>query len=72
MYSARQRNRDRRIDHHPAESDEATSPWAELRLAVPNDRSDESIVAFVECVLVELTHEPVVAEYVSTQIWGEN
>ena len=70
MYSARQRNRDRRIDHHPAESDEATSPWAELRLAVPNDRSDESFVAFVECVLVELTHEDVGARYRSSNVWG--
>jgi hypothetical protein len=38
---------------------------------VPNDRSPISIVSFVECVLVELTHEPVAAEYVSSEIWGE-
>ncbi len=46
-------------------------PWADLELTVPNDRSPISIVSFVECVLVELTHEPVAAEYVSPQIWGE-
>jgi len=40
-------------------------------LTVPNDRSPISIVSFVECVLVELTHEPVAAEYVSSEIWGE-
>ena len=38
---------------------------------MPNDRSPISIVSFVECVLVELTHEPVAAEYVSSEIWGE-
>jgi len=70
MHSERQRDRDRRIDAHPAESDAATSPWADLRLDVPNDRSDESIVAFVECVLVELTHEDVSAEYRSSNVWG--
>jgi len=46
-------------------------PWADLELTVPNDRSPISIVSFVECVLVELTHEPVAAEYVSSEIWGE-
>jgi len=46
-------------------------PWADLELTVPNDRSPISIVSFVECVLVELTHEPVAAEYVSSVIWGE-
>jgi hypothetical protein len=39
--------------------------------SVPNDRSPISIISFVECVLVELTHEPVAAEYVSSHIWGE-
>jgi hypothetical protein len=39
-------------------------------LAVPNERSQLSIVSFVECVLVELTHEEVGAEYVSTNVWG--
>jgi len=70
MYSERQRNRNRRIDYRSAESDKATSPWADLRLSVPNDRSGESVVAFVECVLVELTHEDVGAEYRSSNVWG--
>jgi len=70
MYSARQHNRDCRIDHHPAESDEATSPWADLRLTVPNDRRDTSLVALVECALVELTHEHVGAVVVAQQVWG--
>jgi len=70
MHSARQRDPDRRIDPHPAKSDAATAPWADLQLDVPNDRSDESSVAFVECVLVELTHEAVGAEYRSSNVWG--
>jgi hypothetical protein len=44
-------------------------PWADLELTVPNERSQLSIVSFVECVLVELTHEEVGAEYVSTNVW---
>ena len=70
MPSERQRDPDRGIDHHPAASDAATAPWAGLHLDVPNDRSDESIVAFVECVLVELTHEDVGAEYRSSNVVG--
>lgn len=70
MHSERQRDPDRGIDHHPVASDGATAPWAGLRLQVPNDRSDESIVAFVECILVELTHEDVGAEYRSSNVFG--
>ena len=46
------------------------APWANLRQTVPNERSELSVVSFVECVLVELTHEEVGAEYVSTNVWG--
>ena len=46
------------------------APWVDLELTVPNDRSQLSIVSFVECVLVELTHEEVGAECVSTNVWG--
>ena len=70
MHSERQRDPIRRIDPHPAESGATTAPWADLQLDVPNDRRDESIVAFVECVLVELTHEEVGAEYRSSNAWG--
>lgn len=68
MPSERQHNQDCRIEHHSVESN--TVPWADLRLDVPNDRGDESIVAFVECVLVELTHEDVGAEYRSSNVFG--
>ena len=70
MTSERQHDRDRGVDDYPAASSTATAPWADLRLQVPNDRSDESIVAFVECVLVELTHEAVGAEYRSSNVFG--
>jgi len=44
---------------NPNQTDYTTDPpWADLELTVPNDRSPISIVSFVECVLVELTHEP--------------
>ena len=46
------------------------SPWSDLRLSVPNTRSGESIISFVECALVELTHENVGAEYISSNVWG--
>ncbi len=46
------------------------SPWSNLQLTVPNNRHHTSIVAFVECVLVELTHEDIGAEYVSSNVWG--
>ncbi|WP_135827088.1 hypothetical protein [Halorussus ruber] len=45
-------------------------PWADLELTIPHNRSPTSIISFVECVLVELTHEDVGAEYVSTSVAG--
>lgn len=69
MHSERQHQRDRRIDRAPADLNASASPWSDLRLHVPNDRSGASIVTFVECVLVELTHEDVGAEYHSSNMW---
>ena len=70
MHSERQHQRDRGIDREPTHRDASASPWSDLRLSVPNTRSGESIVSFVECVLVELTHEDVGAEYISSNVWG--
>jgi hypothetical protein len=42
-------------------------PWEDLELTVPHDRDRASIVTLVECALVEVTHEPVGAVYVSQQ-----
>ncbi|MFC6615978.1 hypothetical protein ACFQAS_15435 [Halopenitus salinus] len=39
-------------------------------MALPTDRSPTSIVALVECALVEMTHEPVGAEVISWHMWG--
>jgi hypothetical protein len=44
------------------------APWVDLELTVPNDRTHVSIVGLVECALVELTHEPVGAVFVSRQV----
>ena len=56
----------------PSEQTEQPSeePWADLELRLPHDRSPSSIVSFVECALVELTHEHVGAEFVSMSVSG--
>ena len=41
-----------------------------LQVAIPNDRDHASLVALVECALVELTHEHVGAVVVAQQVWG--
>ncbi|PGF14581.1 hypothetical protein CP556_21030 [Natrinema sp. CBA1119] len=70
MHSERQHQRDRRINRALADPNASVSPWSDLHLPVPNNRSSASIVAFVECVLVELTHADVGAEYRSSNVWG--
>jgi hypothetical protein len=56
----------------PSEQAEQPSeePWADLELTLPHNRSPTGIVSFVECALVELTHEDVGAEFVSTSVAG--
>ncbi|WP_225336032.1 hypothetical protein [Halomicrobium urmianum] len=44
------------------------APWADLEVTVPTDRDYASVVALVECALVELTHEAVGAVFVSRQV----
>ncbi|WP_435075653.1 hypothetical protein [Halorubrum sp. HHNYT27] len=54
---------------HQAEStpdDEA--PWTDLEVVVPTHRDHASVVALVECALVELTYEAVGAVFVSRQV----
>jgi len=46
------------------------SPETRRRLSVPNNRTDVSIVSYVEWVLIELTHENLCAEYRSSHVWG--
>ena len=57
---------------HPSEHTEQPSgePWTDLELTLPHNRSPTGIVSFVECALVELTHEDVGAEFVSTSVAG--
>ncbi|TMT81800.1 hypothetical protein E2L06_18030 [Haloterrigena sp. H1] len=55
MTTERQHPRDRGIDRTPTHRQPSEPPWSGLELRVPNDRSRESLISFVECVLVELT-----------------
>src|SRR6056297_2117619 len=70
MTTERQHPRDRGIDRTPTYRQPSEPPWSGLELRVPNDRSRESLVSFVECVLVELTHADVGAEYRSSNVCG--
>jgi len=51
-----------------ATNSDRKAPWADLQVAIPNDRDHASLVALVECALVELTHEAVGAVFVSRQV----
>ena len=44
--------------------------WADLEVTIPNNRDHASLVALVECALVEVTHEQVGAVVVAQQVWG--
>ena len=46
------------------------APWADLEVTIPNNRDHASLVALVECALVEVTHEQVGAVVVAQQVWG--
>lgn len=70
MNTEQQHKRTRRPNHEPACPDIPHPVWTNLSMQVPNERSRVSIVSFVECVLVELTHESLGAEYVSSNVWG--
>jgi hypothetical protein len=60
MHSDRNRGRRSAAQHAPTRLD----------IEVPNERSEVAIAGLVEQVLVELTYEPVGAEYVSANVWG--
>jgi len=44
---------------------DAPGAWQDLEADVPTERSRTEIAAFVECVLVELQHEPVAVRFQS-------
>ncbi|WP_417936297.1 hypothetical protein [Haloarcula onubensis] len=58
----------RRAADHAATTTDGEAPWADLEMTVPTDRDHASVVALVECALVELTHEAVGAVFVSRQV----
>ena len=57
-----------RAAHHAATTPDGEAPWANLEMTVPTDQDHASVVALVECALVELTHEAVGAVFVSRQV----
>ncbi|MFP9061622.1 hypothetical protein ACLI4R_13935 [Natrialbaceae archaeon A-chndr2] len=68
MSSEHEQQRSRPPDEQTKQPSE--EPWADLELTLPHTRSPTAIVSFVECALVELTHEDVGAEFVSTSVTG--
>ncbi|WP_226024048.1 hypothetical protein [Halomicrobium salinisoli] len=67
---ASERRSKTRVVHQAASTPDGQSPWADLEVTVPTDRDHASVVALVECALVELTHEAVGAVFVSRHVWG--
>ncbi len=65
--ASEQRSRERAADHAASTPDDE-APWADLEMTVPTDRDHASVVALVECALVELTHETVGAVFVAHQV----
>jgi len=65
--ASEQRSRERAADHAASTPDDEV-PWSDLEMTVPTDRDHASVVALVECALVELTHETVGAVFVAHQV----
>ena len=57
-----------RAAHQTGITTDDEAPWADLEMTVTTDRDHASVVALVECALVELTHETVGAVFVSRQV----
>ncbi|WEL28074.1 MULTISPECIES: hypothetical protein [Haloferax] len=65
---ASERRSKTRAAHHAETTPNGQALWADLEMAVPTDRDHASVVALVECALVELTHEAVGAVFISRQV----
>jgi len=65
---ASERHSETRAAHHAETPPDSQAPWADLEMTVPTDRDHASVVALVECTLVELTHEAVGAVFISRQV----
>ena len=61
-----------RPEHRATTKPDGEAPWADLEVAIPNDRDHASLVSLVECALIELTHEHVGAVVVTHQVRGTN
>ncbi|WP_254526102.1 hypothetical protein [Natrinema caseinilyticum] len=68
MFSEHEQQRSRLPSEHTEQP--SKEQWADLEPTLPHDRSPTSIVSFVECALVELTHEEVGVEFISTSVAG--
>ncbi|MFT4920852.1 MAG: hypothetical protein ACI8XM_000043 [Haloarculaceae archaeon] len=58
------------VETTPVREASMSSSGSELSISVPNERDGPSRVAFVEAVLVELSHEPVSVVYKRPQAGG--
>jgi len=65
---ASERFSETRAAYQAESTPDGQAPWANLEVAVPTDRDHESVVALVECALVELTHEAVGVVFVSRPV----
>ena len=65
---ASEQHSETRTAHHAGTTPDGQAPWAALEMTVPTDRDHASVVALVECALVELTHETVGAVFISRQV----
>ena len=57
-----------RAAHQAGTTPDGQAPWEDIEVTVPTDRDHTSVVALVECALVELTHEAVGAVFISRQV----
>ncbi|WP_418286895.1 hypothetical protein [Halorubrum sp. DTA46] len=57
-----------RAAHQAGTTPDGQAPWEDIEVTVPTDRDHASVVALVECSLVELTHEAVGAVFISRQV----
>jgi hypothetical protein len=65
---ASERRSKTRAAHQAGTTPDGEAPSADLEMTVPTDRDHASVVAIVECALVELTHKAVGAVIVSQQV----
>jgi hypothetical protein len=65
---ASERRSKTRAAHQAGTTPDGQAPWEDFEVTVPTDRDHASVVALVECSLVELTHETVGAVFISRQV----